>query len=180
VYLSVYRVLEHVPMSAIGKLYLATRDGRVLEIAPTKVIPKFPKAFRFYQEICPVSPRVVSGLDPQEFCAFMTDSKRSIHVPRIFFAELGLGELAENPETGSVRDLPYPNIEHLRSCITEMKKDPTKGTKTVDRAAPSDFPYRLVENGFYLGGGKEMIYYPMPSERELQTTHYQWWRSASG
>jgi hypothetical protein len=180
VYLSVYRVLEHVPLSAIGKLYLATRDGRVLEIAPSKAVPEFPKAFRFYQEICPVSPRVVSGLDPQEFCAFMTDSKRSIHVPRIFFAELGLGELAENPETGSVRDLPYPNIEHLRSCITELKKDPRKGTKTVDRAAPADFPYRLVENGFYLGSGKEMIYYPMPSERELQTTHYQWWRSASG
>ena len=56
VYLSVYRVLEHVPLSAIGNLYLATRDGRVMEIAPTKTLPKFPKAFRFYQEICPVSP----------------------------------------------------------------------------------------------------------------------------
>jgi hypothetical protein len=180
VYLSVYRVLEHVPLSAIGKLYLATRDGRVLEIAPTRAIPKFPKAFRFYQEICPVAPRVVSGLGPQEFAAFMTDSKRSIHVPKIFFAELSLGELGENPETGSVRDLPYPNIEHLRSCITELKKDPHKGTKTVDRAAPVDFPYRLVENGFFLGDGKEMLYYPMPSEREMQTTHYVWWRSASG
>jgi hypothetical protein len=180
VYLSVYRVLEHVPLSAIGKLYLATRDGRVLEIAPTKSIPPFPKAFRFYQEICPVAPRVVSRLDPQEFCAFMTDSKRSIHVPKIFFAELSLGELAANPETGSVKDLSYSNIEHLRSCITEVKKDTHKGTKTVDRAAPTDFPYRLVENGFFLGSGKELVYYPMPSERELQTTHYQWWRSASG
>ncbi|MGA2481126.1 MAG: hypothetical protein ABSG63_20470 [Spirochaetia bacterium] len=180
VYLSVYRVLEHVPLSAIGNLYLSTRDGRVLEIAPSKALPKFPKAFRFYQEICPVSPRVVSGLDPREFSTFMTDSKRSIHVPKILFAELSLGELAANPETGSVRDLPYPNIEHLRSCITELKNDPSKGTKTVDRAAPTDFPYRMVNNGFYLGDSKAMVYYPMPSERELQTTHYVWWRSASG
>jgi hypothetical protein len=180
VYLSVYRVLEHVPLSAIGNLYLSTRDGRVLEITPTKELPKFPKGFRMYQEICPVAPRVVSSLDPQAFCAFMTDSTRSIHVPKIFFAGLSLGELADNPETGSVRDLPYPNIEHLRSCITELKKAPHKETKTVDRMAPIDFPYRLVENGFFLGDAKGMLFYPMPSERELQTTHYVWWRSASG
>ena len=84
----------------------------------------------------------------------MTDSKRSIHVPKILFAELSLGALAENPETGSVRDLPYPNIEHLRSCITELKKDPRKGTKTVDRSAPTDFPYRMVQNGFFVGDCK--------------------------
>jgi hypothetical protein len=180
VYLSVYRVLEHVPLSAVGNLYLATRDGRVLEIAPTRNLPAFPKAFRFYQEICPVSPRVVSSLDPRQFCSFMTDSKRSIHVPKIFFAELRLGELAESPETGSVLDLPYPNIEHLRGCLTELKKEPSKGTKTVDRAAPTEFPYRMIENGFFLGDAKELLYYPMPSEKELQTTHYVWWRSALG
>ncbi len=55
VYLSVYRVLEHVPLSAIGKLYLATRDGRVLEIAPTKTLPKFPKDV-------PLLPGDLSGL----------------------------------------------------------------------------------------------------------------------
>ncbi len=180
VYLSVYRVLEHVPLSAIGNLYLATRDGRVLEIPPSKALPSFPRAFRLYQETCPVAPRVVSSLDPREFCAFMTESKRSIHVPKILFAELSLGELAENPETGSVRDLPYHNIEHLRSCITELKKDPKKGTKTVSRVAPIDFPYRMVQYGFFLGDAKTMLYYPMPTERELQTTHYVWWRSASG
>jgi hypothetical protein len=179
VYLSVYRVLEHVPLSALGNLYLATRDGRVMEIAPTKTLPTFPKAFRLYQEICPVSPRVVSSLNPKEFASFMTDSKRSIHVPKIFFAELGLGELAANPETGSVRDLPYPNIEHLRSCIAELKNDPKKGTKTVDRS-PQEFPYRVVESGFYLGDARELLYYPMPSEKELQTSHYVWWRSALG
>jgi hypothetical protein len=180
VYLSVYRVLEHVPLSAIGNLYLATRDGRVLEIPPSKDIPAFPLTFRLYQEICPVAPRVVSRLDPRQFASFMTDSKRSIHVPRIFFAQLNLGELSENPETGSVRDLPYPNIEHLRSCITEMKTDSKKETKTVDRMAPSEFPYRMVQHGFFLGDSKSLLYYPIPSERELQTTHYTWWRSALG
>ena len=43
VYLSVYRVLEHVPLSALGSLYLATRDGRVMEIPPSKELPRFPR-----------------------------------------------------------------------------------------------------------------------------------------
>jgi hypothetical protein len=179
VYLSVYRVLEHVPIKAIGNLYLATRDGRVLEIAPSKNLPSFSKEYRMYQEICPVTPRVVSSLDPREFADFMTDSKRSIHVPIIFFAELGLGELAKDPDNGSTKNLPYSSIEHLRGCVKELASLPHKSTKTVDRIPPGDFPYRTVQNGFYLGNGKELLYYPMPSEQEMQTTHYIWWRSAS-
>ncbi len=179
VYLSVYRVLEHVPIKAIGNLYLATRDGRVLEIAPSKTLPSFSKENRMYQEICPVTPRVVSSLNPQEFADFMTDSKRSIHVPIIVFAELGLGELAKDPENGSTKNLPYSSIEHLRGCVKELGNQPHKSTKTVDRIPPVDFPYRTVQNGFYLGNGKELVYYPMPSEQELQTTHYIWWRLAS-
>jgi len=179
VYLSVYRVLEHVPLNAIGSLYLATQDGRVLEIKPSPKLPALPRRYRLYQEICPVDPRVVSRLDPREFSAFMTDPKRSIHVPRIFFADLALGELAENPATGSIRDLPYPSIEHLRECLVELRESPEKGTKTVDRIAPVDFPYRTVESGFYLGSGSDVRFYPMPSQADLQTTHYVWWRSAS-
>jgi len=179
VYLSVYRVLEHVPISAIRNLYLVTRDGRVLEIAPSKSLSSFSKEYRLYQEICPVMPRVVSSLNPQEFAAFMTDPKRSIHVPVIFFAELGLGELAKDPENGSTKNLPYHSIEHLRACVHELGTQPHKSSKTVDRIPPADFPYRMVEDGFYLGNGKELMYYPMPSEHELQTTHYIWWRSAS-
>ena len=64
--------------------------------------------------------------------------------------------------------------------IAEVKTDGHKGTKTVDRMAPIDFPYRMVQHGFFLGDAKDVKYYPIPSERELQTTHYVWWRSASG
>jgi hypothetical protein len=179
VYLSVYRVLEHVPIKAIGSLYLATRDGRVLEVQPSKNLPPFSKENRMYQEICPIMPRVVSSLDPREFAAFMTNPNRSIHVPIIFFAELRLGDLAKDPEKGSTKNLPYSSIEHLRACVKELGTQPHKSTKTVDRIPPVDFPYRMVQNGFYLGNDKELVYYPMPSEQQLQTTHYVWWRSAS-
>jgi hypothetical protein len=37
----------------------------------------------------------------------------------------------------------------------------------------------MVQNGFFLADRAAMRYYPMPSEKELQTTYYEWWRSAS-
>jgi hypothetical protein len=179
VYLSVYRALEHVPFNAIGNLYLTTQDGRVLEIKGKTAVPDFPQKYHMYQEISPVHPRVVSSLNPVEFGQFMTDPKRSIHVPRIAFADMSLGELADNPEKGSVRDLPYPAIEHLRDCVIQLRAAPTKSTKTVDRIAPEDFPYRMVQSGFFLADHSTLRYYPMPTEKELQTTYYEWWRSAS-
>ena len=179
VYLSVYRVLEHVPFGAIGNLYLTTRDGRVLEVQGKTGVPDFPQKYHLYQEISPVHPRVVSGLSPVEFGRFMTDTKRSIHVPKIVFGELGLEELAEDPEKGSAHDLPYPNIEHLRDCLIQLRAGSAKTTKTVDRIAPEDFPYRMLQNGFFLADQSAMRYYPMPKEEELQTTYYEWWRSAS-
>ncbi len=179
VYLSIYRVLEHLPVSAIGNLFLATRDGRVLEIERRSAVPDFAQTYHFYQELSPVHPRVVSSLDPGEFAAFMTDPKNSIHVPKIVFADLRLGELADDPQKGSVRDLPYSRIEHLRDCLIQLRKAPGKNTKTVDRVAPEEFPYRTVQNGFFIGDGKTLAYYPMPSEKDLQTRYYEWWRSAS-
>jgi hypothetical protein len=178
-YLSVYRVLEHVPTGAIGDLCLATRDGRVLQIGRSPSVPDFQQSYHLYQEILPVHPRVASALGPREFAAFMTDPKRSIHVPRIVFADLRLGELAGDPEKGSVRDLPYSAVEHLRDCLIELRKGGGKNTKTVDRIAPEEFPYRTVRNGFFLGDPGSMAYYPMPSEKDLQTRYYEWWRSAS-
>jgi hypothetical protein len=121
----------------------------------------------------------VSSLDPKEFAAFLTDPKHSIHVPKVFFADLRLGELAKNPEKGSARDLPYASLEHLRDCLVQLKATPGKGTKTVDRTPSEELPYRAIEHGFFLGDGKEMLYYPMPSEQDLQTRFYEWWRSAS-
>jgi hypothetical protein len=179
VYLSVYRALEHVPLSAIGNLYLATRDGRVLEIAPEKKLPELPHKYRLYQELCPVDPRVATTLDPAGFAAFMTDPSRSIHVPKIFFADLKLEQLADDPVHGKAGDLPYEDVDHLRGCLVELRTAPQKSTKTVSRSSVGAFPYRTVESGFYLGGDREMRHYPMPSQADLQTKHYVWWRSAS-
>jgi hypothetical protein len=179
VYVSVYRVLEQMPFSAIRNLYLVTPDGRVLSLAPGKPPATFKGKYHLYQEICPVHPRIVSDKNPVDFIKHITSPKLPIHLPRVCFVDLHLGEMAEDPEHAVIRDLPYHAIEHLRDCLIQLKRDPEKGTKTVDRIHPQSFPYRTVETGIYLGDAKELRLYPFPALQELKTKHYDWWRSAS-
>jgi hypothetical protein len=179
VYVSIYRVLENLPIEAIGNLYLTTRDGRVLEIKPNKAIPAFPQKYFLYQEIAPVSPRVVSTLDPRKFAQFMTDPQKGVELPKIFFTDLRLEKLAEDPGKGSVWNLPYSSIEHLRDCLIDIRNRPGKATKIVERTMVDDFPYRTVQNGFYLADSRNFIYYPMPGENEMQSVYFDWWRSAT-
>jgi hypothetical protein len=178
-YISIYRVLEHMPLSALKSLYLVTPDARVLELPKIADIPASSQKLHLYQELCPVQPQVVSALDQKSFCRFITDSSRAIHVPKIFFAELRLGDLAEKPEKGSARDLPYHALMHLRDCLITIKNNPSKHTKTVDRIPPTKFPYRMVETGFYIGDQKDIFYYPFPSEKDLEEKYHVWWRSAT-
>jgi hypothetical protein len=99
VHVVVYRVLQHVPLSALGRLYLVTKDGRTLGVERAVSIPDDEKGLRLYHEIAPLRPLVVSALGPKAFYAFfMGDPKKNIAVPTFCWVELRLGGLASNPE----------------------------------------------------------------------------------
>lgn len=179
VYCAVYRVVEHIPVSALRKLYLVTKDGRTLGIDRAAAVPEDSGGLHLYHEIAPLHPLVVSTLGPHAFHSFfMGDTKKNIDVPALCWVECKLGELATNPEFGDVRDLPYENIDHLRSCLIQLK---TKNvvTKIVDRLNPSSFAYRTIQTGIFYGAGKDLAMFPLPSVDELKKNHYQWWRSAN-
>ena len=177
-YLSIYRVLEHVPLSALGNLHLATTDGRVLSLGQKPFEAKSEDRLHLYQEFCPVNPRVASTLDPVAFLRHMTDPMQPISVGKIVFCEMRLEELATDPEGGAVEDLPYHNIHHLRDCLLGLKYDPNKKTKVVMRHLQQDVLFRTVRSGFFVGDKEHLLYYPMPSLEELELNHHPWWRSA--
>jgi len=179
VYLGVYRVMEHVPLDVLRSLWLVTQDGRVLELGRAETPSTFPGKYHLYQEICPVHPLIASRLNPVEFCRFITDPARPIHVPKICFVDLELSELADDPRCGRPLALPYHNIEHIRDCLMEMEQKEDKHTKTVDRTHSESFPYRCIKTGFFVGDHDAALYYPLPPREELETTHYDWWRSAN-
>jgi hypothetical protein len=177
-YLAVYRVLEHVPVAALGQLYLVTHDGRVLALKSAPLAPSVDRCFHLYQEFCPVTPRVVSTLDPTEFCARLTDSAQPVNVPRIVFAELTLGKLATNLESSDVGNLPYSGLQHLRECLRELNQKPGKPTKMTIRNVRDDVLYRTIQGGLYAGQGREVKFYPVPTPAELDSGHHEWWHSA--
>ena len=179
VYVSVYRVLENIPMDAIQNMYLTTSDGRTLALEKSKALPADGDGLHLYREISPVPPLVVSSHGPKAFYELIVkDPVSLVKLPAVCFAELRLGNLAEDPAKGSVGDLPYKNMEHLRSCLVDMKTKAVH-TKMVDRLPTTGIPYRTIKNGFFVGNVKKLLYFPLPSENELVENHYQWWRSAT-
>lgn len=179
VYISIYRVLEHVPISAMGDLYYVTRDGRALRSVKSPAANN-ESGLHFYSELAPVRPAVVSPLGPVDFKRLLMGRSDSFPgIPAIAFVELELGELATNPEEGAINDLPYENIEHLRRCLKEVKTK-TVSSKLFDLSGSGILSFRVVKNGVFVGNRNEGLFlYPMPSSDELRENHYLWWRSAN-
>lgn len=179
VYLSIYRVLEHVPVSALGKLYLSTAYGHTLGVSRSASLPPVEPGLHLYHDFAPVNSLVVSAQGPAAYYNGITAAPaKFIRFPGMSFVELGLGALATDPEHGSASDLPYPYIHHLREALLQV--GPTgKQSKLVHRVHSLEFPYRMVKGGFYLGNGAELAYYPMPSHHALRNEHSDWWRSAN-
>jgi hypothetical protein len=179
IYISVYRVLEHIDVNALGKLYLVTQDGRTLGLDASEVLPTMSEGLHLYKEIAPVSPLIASRLNPVEFYDLIVRNPTSlVTLPGIVFTELRLGELADDPDMGEVGDLPYRNMDHLREILVDLKTKPV-ATKMVDRTSPATFSYRTIKNGLFVGNESKMVYYPMPSSDELRVSNYRWWRSAN-
>jgi len=179
VYLSVYKTLEMIPLSALKNLYLTTDTGHTLELKRVnydkskEILGKL----HLFQELCPVNPLVASELTPSAFLKRLTDGSIPIVLPKLFFVDLKLGELATNPLGGSAEQLPYSNIGHLRDCLEILKGEYEKHMKTVQRIYSGSLLYRTIESGFYIGSKDEILFYPYPSLSELENINYEFFRS---
>ena len=178
-YLSVYRTLEHVPLTALRSLFLTTRDGRSLELPGKAAAERAEKrGFWVYQEICPIRPLAVSVLDPPDFARYMCDRVNKTWVPKIVFADLKVANLSPEDPSGEGTDAYDRNLEHLKDCIASVTELKAKPNKIVDRSSVDRFSYQLIGGGVYVGDGKELVAYAMKGSDELRRNHYEWGRSA--
>ena len=132
-YLSIYRVLERIPLPALKGLYLTTDDGRVLKLDQSEFNTQKGESLHLYQELCPVTPRIASTLNPTDFVSYVCDKNNNISVPKLFCVQLDLGELANDPIAGSADNLPYSNIYHLRDCLAGLLQNTSKFTKNCSK-----------------------------------------------
>lgn len=180
VYASVYRVLERIPLSAIGTLYLATKDGRTLGFERSAEKAGADEGLHLYHELSPVRPLVASRLGPEPFFRLLCGgSNTPLSLPAVTFVELRLGELAADPLSGSLGDLPYDNTSHLRSCLEQVRSKEV-AAKVVDRLHPGAFSYRTIKDAVYIGNVSEgLAVYRIPPMASLKETNYLWWKSAT-
>lgn len=177
VYLSIYRVLENTPLEAMKSLYLVTDDGKVLELKSGSYQPDERDLIHLYQQFNPISTRVASKLSPPEFINFLTDTGKPVSAPRVCLVELKLNKLARQADA-PIHDLPYPNPDHLRDCLSTLMSSDERLTKTVIRQFKGDLSFRTIRNGFFVGDQENYLYFPFPSTEELEDKYYSWWRSA--
>jgi hypothetical protein len=175
VYLSVYRALEKIPLKAFRNLYLTTESGITLELKPTRYTgeEKANNVLHLYQELSPVTPQIVSKLSPSQFLKTITDESCPVYIPKLFFVDLKLGDLASDPMKGSAEHLPYLYVSHLRDCLEQLKNDNKKNMKTVQRFFNGSLLYRTVETGFYIGDHSDILFYPYPTMAELEDINFE-------
>jgi len=184
-YLSIYRVLENLLPEALGSIYLVTRDGRSLELPGVdwascrERIPANWNGVGLYKELCPVLPLVVTSLKPAEFGAYMTSPDTHTRVPALLFADLRVIENLEDlHSSGNIGNVYDRQPEHLRSCIQQIREQPGKYAKIVDRTYTTRFSYNLIDSGFFLCRPESTLFWPMPDVQKIKENNYDWGRSA--
>lgn len=178
VYLSVYRVLEHIDLEMMKNLFLTTRDGRTLELTKQTYGQPPQKSYYLYQELCPITPLVVSTLPPKEFAAKISDGSSKIYVPSIAFADIKVIDFDHPEQSGNIGAIYDRNIDHLKDCINTVIENKGKPTKTIEREHIGALSYQIINRGVYVGNRNSILCYPMKSLEELRKHHYDWARSA--
>jgi hypothetical protein len=179
VYLSIYRVLEFIPFSAIKDLYLTSDQGQVLRLTRSTYDKSAAKKkdMHLYQELCPVTTQVASNLPPHVFLKALTDGSLPLRLPKLFFTDIRIDDLADNPLYGSAEFLPYGSVSHLRDCLEIIRNEDKKQMKTVQRFNTGKLFYQTIDSGFYLGSRENIIFYRFPSLADLEKNHNDFFKS---
>jgi len=179
-----YRVLEHVPFSVIKKMYLVTVNGKSLELSPAQYTAENePGLIRIFQEITPVSNLIASQLDQRSFGAYIT-SDVAKGARQICFTQIDLNIeefLAESRNREIiVSPIPDSNPYRLLDCLLELQSNKDKPVKTISLSSVlHNISYRVLRHGFwFFNTDGDMLFFPVPSTHDLETIHYEWWKSA--
>lgn len=181
-FISSYKVLENVDLSAIQKLFLVTTNGKVLPVEPAEYTAyNEPGLIRIYQEICPLETLVASTKDQREFGKFITTQTKSKGAPKICFTQIdfNLDEFFERNKNKDIITIELPDVNAYRfyDCIMELKKNPGKFTKTISLGSMlKDISYKFLRHGFWFVSGDEMKFFPMPSATDLENKYFYWWK----
>ncbi len=181
-FISSYNVLEHVDLDAIKRLFLCTTNGKVLPIESAEYTAyNVPGLIRIYQEITPLETLVASNFDQREFGKFITTQTRSKGAPKILFTQVdfNIDHFFENNRNKEIFNIDLPGVNPYRfyDVITELSEKPAKLTKTVSLGSLlREISYKFLRHGFWFAEGDKILFFPMPTEIELENKYFYWWK----
>jgi hypothetical protein len=181
-FISSYRVLEHVELSAIGRLYITTQEGHCIGLDQGDCSEHKDGFIRIFAEIGPMHMLVMSRLTPHNFGNYITASGNRKSAPSQFFTQLNLDlvefvkEFEKNPFKPSPIATLHPST--IRDGYLELMAKPKKKTKGLALDSDMDsISYRQIRNGFTFAARGETLFYPMPSIRDIEAMNLKFWRT---
>ncbi len=181
-FISSYRVMEHMDLDAIRKVYLTNAEAQVLELSPGTYTKKHESGYlRTFAEIAPLSMLVMSPLSMPEFGSFITAPGNTKGAPKLFYTqiELNINEFLETFESNPFAQAPFPFLHpsKLRDSILEMQSKPGKKTKGLSLFCPLDqISYKRIRHGFMFSEGERHKFFAMPSLHEIEETNFKFWQ----
>lgn len=182
-YISSYRVLEHIEVSAVQRLHLVNADGTSYTLEPGTYEKKpAEQDLRIYAEITPVKMVTLSKYDLREFGRWFTSPDNILVLPRILYSQVNLNideflmEFEQNPFMVAPIEGVHPS--KLRDGINELRRRKDKFIKgiTLDTAFTKE-SYRKIRHGFMLIDAENEKYFPMPSLDEIEKNNLKFWRN---
>ncbi|MDF7798777.1 hypothetical protein P4C99_04845 [Pontiellaceae bacterium B1224] len=181
-FISSYRVLEHVDLSAIGKLYLSTEEGYCIGLERGAYDLSHKESVRIYAEIEPMHMLVMSKLTPPEFGSEITNPGHGKSAPKQFYSQLNidipefLEDFEQNPFKPSPTATLHPST--IRDAFLELTYNPDKTSKGLALDSNLDtISYRQLKHGFTFATKGESIFYPLPTQREIESQNLKFWRT---
>lgn len=181
-FISCYRVLEHVDLSAIGKLYISTQEGHCLALERGEDDSLHKDTVRIYAEIEPMHMLVMSKFNPQDFGAYITDPGNHKSAPKQLYTQLDidlpefLKEFEENPFQPSPIASLHPST--IRDAFLELTSIPGKKSKGIALDCNLEsISYRLLKHGFTFATKGESVFYPLPDQRTIEAENLKFWRT---
>lgn len=178
VYLAVYRVLEQIPLSSLHTLFLTTPDGRILPMEQEEYLDTQKQEYYIYKELCPVSPLVLSELNPKEFPRSIIHPESKTWIPKMAYADLSFDLFFHTDESCVCGSFYSRGPDHIQICIDEIRAKENKHNKILARLYTEPFSYQLIDRGIFISDGRELVFYRMKNESELREHHRDWARSA--
>jgi hypothetical protein len=181
-FISCYRVLEHIDLSALKNVYLSSEEGHCLELEPRPHPGPDGEGESIYAEISPLRMLVLSRLDFGEFGRFITDPDNSIGAPRFLYTQLDLNvsEFIAEYEQNPFMQPPIANLHPaiLRDAVMELRTAGYKSNKGLSlRSNLDNVSYKLIKKGFMFASQNDQRFYPIPSLAEIEKRNLKFWRS---